>query len=99
MAQGRRIAVALRREKFVFRAKIRRIREKLFAKLRIYVAPRKIHKNFFCKFFVFWAKIRSQIEKFEKIRKCDFDFGSPSQMRRRFAGENATQKRIVRNCE
>ena len=70
-AQGRRIAVALRREKFVFRAKIRRIREKLFANLRISVAPRKIHKNFFCKFFVFWAKIRSQSEKFTKIRKCD----------------------------
>ena len=63
-AQRRRIAVAFRREKFVFTAKIRRIREK-FAKIRKcdVFSPREK--------FVFTAKIRRICEKFAKIRKCD----------------------------
>ena len=47
MAQRRRIAVAFRRKKFVFTAKIRPICENFFANLRISVALRKIRGTFF----------------------------------------------------
>jgi len=135
-AQRRRIAVAFRREKFVFTAKIRRIREK-FAKIRKcdVFSPREK--------FVFTAKIRRICEKFAKIRKCDVfspffekhlfvnfsffgrkyghkaknsqkfasatanrrricDVASPAQMRRRFAGENAShceEFAKIRKCD
>ena len=107
-AQRRRIAVAFRREKFVFTAKIRRICEKFFANLRISVALRKIHKTFFCKFFVFWAKIRRTAKNSQNQRNAKNSqkrrilvamqkIRKSEFLRRRYAGAGENASQIQRN--
>ena len=94
-AQRRRIAVAFRREKFVFTAKIRRICEK-FAKIRkCDVFSPFFEKHLFVNFSFFGRKYGRKAKNSQK-------FASATANRRRFAGENAShceEFAKIRKCD